>query len=222
MKITDIQKQKKNPKRYSVFLDGEFAFGIDGPDLLFYRLEVGQTLHKELYEKLRGELEFAHARDVAVRYLGRGAKSIKQVRDKLTERELSLPNIERVIDLLVSRSYLDDVAFAAAFIAHKTKVKNYGRRRIEQELRQKGVSNKDIQAAYASFDSEDEGSADDSELDAAKRALDKKLRNKNIEQILADPKEVQRLKSFLARRGFDFDLIDQIVVRKDELNGFSR
>jgi regulatory protein len=211
MVITDIKQQVKNPKRYSVFIDGEFSFGIDGTDLLYYKLEVGQTLNKELYGKLLNKLEFAHARDVAVRYLGRGSKSIKQVRDKLTEREFSPANIDRAIKLLTGRGYLDDIAFAADFISHKTKINNFGRQRIEQELRLKGVNDKDIQAAYASADDLSE----DSDFAAAKRALDKKLRNKDLSQILADSKETQKLKMFLARRGFDFDLIDDLI---DQIN----
>ncbi|MCL2349910.1 MAG: recombination regulator RecX, partial [Defluviitaleaceae bacterium] len=207
MTITDIKPQVKNPKRYSVFIDGDFAFGIDGTELLYQRLEVGQTLHQSTYEKLLHQLEYTSARDTAVRYLSRNMRSVQQVRDKLTEKEFSTINIEKVIGLLSQRGYLNDIAFATAFISQKTKLNNFGRWRIEQELRAKGVGQKSIDAAYSQTFADDED-GECQGIAAARRALAKKLRNKDTSQIANDPKEINRLKMFLSRRGFDFDTID--------------
>ncbi|MDR2168168.1 MAG: recombination regulator RecX [Clostridiales bacterium] len=205
MIITDIKPQIKNTKRFSIFIDGEFAFGISGEDLLWHKLEIGQNLHRDDYDKLLNQLEFAAARDAAVRNLSRSPKSIAQLREKLAEKEFSPNSIEKVIDLLCERNYLNDTEFAISFISHKAKISNFGRNRIERELRQKGVAQRDIDAAYAQFGGEDEEAA-------IRRALAKKLRNKNPAEIAADPKELARLKGFLARRGFDFDTIDKILA----------
>ena len=212
MRITDITQQVKNPKRYSVFIDDRFAFGIHGADLLHHKLEIGQVLDAEGLSKIRHEVEFASARDAAVKYLGRGMKSTQQVRDKLSEKEYSSESIDDVVDLLSQRGYLDDIAYATAFISQKTKINNFGRFRIEQELRAKGVSEHHIYVAYENIDWDEQ----EDDLTAATRALEKKVRHKDLDQITADPKELQKLKSFLARRGFDFDTIDRVF---DNLNG---
>ncbi|MCL2854612.1 MAG: RecX family transcriptional regulator [Defluviitaleaceae bacterium] len=208
MKITDITQQAKNPKRYSIFVDGRFAFGIHGVDLLCHGLEIGDVLDDGQLDKIRHEAEFAAARDSAVKYLGRGIKSNKQVRDNLEAKEFSRESIDKVVEMLTQRGYLDDIAYAAAFIAQKTKLNNFGRYRIEQELRAKGVSDKNIKLAYANMD--DEGEERD-DLTIAKSALEKKLRHKDITQIAQNPKDVQKLKAFLARRGFDFETADKVV-----------
>ncbi|MCL2235753.1 MAG: RecX family transcriptional regulator [Defluviitaleaceae bacterium] len=210
MKITDITQQIKNPKRYSVFIDNRFAFGIHGADLLAHGLEIGQNLDEEQLGKIRHEVEFASARDSAVKYLGRGMKSIRQVEDKLAEKEYSAESIQEVLELLTQRGYLDDVAYATAFINQKTKLNNFGRYRIERELQEKGVSESHIAAAYQNMQEDGDGESD---LTLAARALEKKVRHKGLP---TDPKELQKLKSYLSRRGFDFETIDKAL--EDFLN----
>jgi len=210
--ITDITQQVKNKKRYSVFLDGEFAFGIDGTDLLQHRLEIGQKLERDEYVKLLIQLEYTACRDAAVRYLGRGLRSVQQLRDKLAEKEFSPASTQRVIDLLTERGYLNDVEFALAFIAHKVKINNFGRRRIEWELKAKGVAERDVSAAFEQFyESGNDEERKDTDLSSARTALAKKIRNRDLSLIKDDPKELNRLKDYLARRGFDFDTIDAVL-----------
>ena len=211
MIITDIVQQIKNKKRYSVFLDGEFAFGIAGIDLLSHKLEIGQKLERDEYVKLLMQLEYATCRDAAVKYLGRGLKSVQQVRDKLTEKEFSPQSIEAVIELLQGRSYLNDVDYAVSFIEHKSKINNFGRRRIEWELKVKGVHEHDISLAYEKIGENTEDDGECADLENARKALNKKTRNRELALIKADPKELARLQGYLARRGFDFDTIDAVL-----------
>jgi len=204
MIITDITQQVKNKKRYSVFVDGEFAFGIDGVDLLRHGLEIGQTLEKERYIELLKQLEYTKCRDTAIRILASGAKSVYVMREKLAQKEYSPAAINAIIELLLEKGYLDDVAYAKGFISHKSRINNYGRRRIEQELQQKGVSDGDIEAAFV-----DLGDDGDNDLEAARHTLDKKLRNKPFPQ---DARELHKLKMFMAQRGFDFETIDRVFA----------
>ena len=86
MIITEITRQVKNPDRYSIFIDGEFAFGINGVELLLHKLVVGMEIDQGLFDKLQNELEFAKARDAAVGYLAHRQRSIKEMRNKLRPR----------------------------------------------------------------------------------------------------------------------------------------
>ena len=207
MVITDITQQVRDKRWYSVFVDGEFAFGIEGADLLYHKLVVGQRLERDEYVELLKQLEYVACRDAAVKYLGRGLKSVQQVRDKLAEKEFSQEAAERVVELLSGRGYLDDVEFAKAFTLHKTKVNSFGRRRIEWELGTKGVSDRDISAAFEQLGCDGE----DPDMEAARRALAKKIRNHDLELIKADRKELDRLRGYLTRRGFDYDTIDAVL-----------
>ena len=56
-KITSVEPQKKNPKRFNVFMDGEFAFGADEDLVVFYRLVPGKVVEREELDKLIYEAE---------------------------------------------------------------------------------------------------------------------------------------------------------------------
>jgi len=216
MKITDITVQVKNNSRYNVFIDGEFVFGINADDLLYHGLVVGMELEQEQFDNLLNEIEYAKARDAAVGYLGRGARAVKEVVTKLKDKEFSEITIVRVIEMLVSHGYLDDVAFAVRLIRHRADVSNHGKRRIVAELARKGVSRDNIVAAFNQLkdemeDSDNDTSEQEQEHAAARRALEKKLRNKDVATMLADHAEKTRLVGFLARRGFSYDVIKAVL-----------
>ena len=209
MRITEITQQVKNPNRYNVFIDGEFAFGISGTDLLYYKLEIGAEIDAVLREKLSNELEYIRARDYAVRVLGRGPKSLKEMADKLRAKECSTDITARVIELLEKNRYLDDFQFSVSFITQKSKINNYGKKRIIAELLNKGVSRENILAAYKEVFDETEK---ENETQAARRALLKKLRGRDIKLVLADVRELKRITGFLARRGFSYDVIKSVLT----------
>jgi len=216
--ITDISRQVKNPNRYNVFVDGEFAFGITDADLLAHRLHKGMEVDTALLDKLQNELEFARARDSAVVYLSRAPKSAKEIARKLAEKEFSPVSIARVMGLLTKNGYIDDTAFAEQLIRHRYNTSGHGKKRIVGELVQKGVSKQDIIAAFNLVFDEDEAYAEidasaDAEFAAATMALEKKLRSRDIDDIADDPKEIQRLVAFLARRGFTYDVIKRVMTR---------
>ena len=51
-KITSVEPQKKNLRRFNVYLDGEFAFGADEDLVVNKRLVVGKEISKEDLEKI--------------------------------------------------------------------------------------------------------------------------------------------------------------------------
>ena len=55
-KITSVEPQKKNPKRFSIFLDGEFAFGADEDLVVDKRLVVAKfyAVGDKDYSTIRG------------------------------------------------------------------------------------------------------------------------------------------------------------------------
>lgn len=44
MTVTRIEQQKKNKSRYSVYIDGEFAFGLIMEDILYFKLKESEEI----------------------------------------------------------------------------------------------------------------------------------------------------------------------------------
>ena len=191
MKITAITQQKKRQNRYNVFIDNEFAFGIDGVDLLYYKLKEGIELTQERYDLIMDELVFVKARETAMRYIDFKRRTEKEVRQKLGE-EFGEATTERVIELLKRYRVIDDEEYARLYITDCLKLKGWGARRILTELAARGI---DRGAAEKYL----EGSGD------AMREKAEKLLEKRIKNGIADQKEYKKHMDFLLRRGFDFE-----------------
>lgn len=200
MLITKIEKQKNNPKRYSVFLNHEFAFGIDEIDLLYFKLKENEHLEKEKYQYILNNLLLNKAKNKALKYLGYKMRSEKQVREKLLEDEFPEIIIKKVLLMLKKYNYIDDEEYAKAFIKDKMNIKGYGAFKISYELKMQGIP-EDIFKKYL----EDDGFVNEQEKAIA--LLEKKIRR--IEKI--DYKEKQKLYAYLARRGFSFDTINNAL-----------
>jgi regulatory protein len=129
----------------------------------------------------------------ALHLLGRRELSIKQLRERLLDREHPREDVDRAIELLRENRAVDDERVAAAYVRTALKVKGRGRLRIQRELQEMGID-KDVAGAAlaAAF-----GDVDERSLIA--KALQKKLRGK---KKLADAAEYARVYQFLMRQGF--------------------
>jgi regulatory protein len=125
--------------------------------------------------------------------LGRRELSVKQLRDRLIERDHPREDVDRAIDLLLENKALDDARVAAAYVRTALKIKGRGRLRIQRELQMMGIE-KDVaaEALAAAF-----GEVDERTLIA--KALQKKLRNN---QKIATAADYARVFQFLMRQGF--------------------
>lgn len=103
---------------------------------------------------------------------------------------------------LLHIGYADDRKFAAQWAASRVRLQGYGRRRIEQELRQKGVNRETIQEALA------EAIPLEDERETARKVADKKLRT--MRSIEPEARR-RRLAGFLERKGFPHEIIWDIL-----------
>ena len=70
MIVTEIKQQKKDKSRYSVYIDGEFAFGLIMDDILYFKLKEGEEIPEEKYRYIMDTTVYIKAQDAAVSYLG--------------------------------------------------------------------------------------------------------------------------------------------------------
>ncbi len=95
-KITGISAQKRNADRVSVFLDGEFAFGLSIK--LADALTVGQSLTPEEVQDLQLQDERHKALKLSFEQISRRPRAEKEVREFLGKKDLSVESIELAIE----------------------------------------------------------------------------------------------------------------------------
>jgi regulatory protein len=140
-------------------------------------------------------------REAALRLLERQRRTRSDLARRLHDKGYAAATVEAVLDRLAGVGLVDDVEYARAFMAGRRARRSAGARRIEQELRARGVPADDVEAARARLDAE-QGAMD--EVAAARKVVaqaERRLRG------LEPRVRRQRLYGLLSRRGFDADTI---------------
>jgi len=123
-----------------------------------------------------------------------------EIREKLQKAAMPDFDIQRVIDALYDGGYLDTARYCRAFSRDKLRFAHWGRIKIQQALRMKGMPDSDIRQALNDLDEE---LGDD-----YRRILEDALEQKN--RTLHDEDDYTRrgkLIRFAASRGFTPDEI---------------
>lgn len=194
MKITAIQQQAKRPDRYSVFVDGAFAFGLSESGLLASRLASGQELDEAQLAQLKKAAGLDRAYGQALRYAAMRPRSEWEMRAYLERKGVDAPATRQVMERLKRVRLLDDTEFARAWIANRRLLKNTNRRKLRLELKQKRVAEEVIERAL----NEDETSDQE-----ALRQLIAKKRSRYPDR--------QKFMAYLGRQGFSFDDIKTVL-----------
>jgi regulatory protein len=149
-------------------------------------------------------------REAALRLLERSRRTRSDLARRLREKGHAAITVEEVLDRLTEVGLVDDVEFARAFLAGRWGRRPAGWRRLEGQLRQKGVSAEDTARARALIEAR-EGAAD--EVSAARRVVAQSERR----YAALEPRvRRQRLWALLMRRGFDGDVIEQALKSPQE------
>ncbi len=196
--ITALEPQKHSKTRVNVYLDGEFAFGL--AEIEAARLRVGQYLSEADMAALRTGDEIARAHEKALDYLSYRPRSEAELTRALRQREFPEPVIAEVVERLKRVELVDDVAFARFWVENREQFRPRGQRALAQELRDKGISRVTIETVLSDFD---EAAA------AAKIATEQARRLAHLPL----EKFQRQLSGRLARRGFSYDLIQELVTR---------
>lgn len=147
--------------------------------------------------------------------LSRRGYAVSELIKKLIEKEYEQGEVQDTIERLISYGFLNDEKFAYARIRYRIESSGWGKKRIQTELRQKGVDENLIQQQFnAYFETE----AEQSLADNAYHILMKKygVWNPDMEDAsssyeirLQQRKEIEKEKNkrvqFLMRRGFSLN-----------------
>lgn len=196
-KITAIEPQKKNPSRVSIYLDGEFSFGLSR--IVAAWLKVGQLLSEEKANRLIAEDAREVAMQRALHFLSFRPRSSREVKAFLEKHEIPEDVIDFTLQRLQETNLLNDTQFAQNWVESRKIFRPKSRKFLAFELRQKGLQDELIQQILQ--ENVDESAL---ALDAA-RKYERKL------QGLTWQNYRQKLTGFLGRRGFSYEISAPVV-----------
>ena len=191
MKITAIKAQVKNSERISIFVDDKYAFSLGYTQLLEQKLRVGLEIDEPRLAELKHTSDFGKAFERALNYVMVRPRSVREVRDYARRKQWAPEDTEAIITKLQRHRYLDDHNFARAWVEHRALALKTSARKLQQELKQKGVADDIIAEALAK--------SNFNETDALTALITKK---RKLPKYAADE---QKLMQYLARQGFSFD-----------------
>jgi regulatory protein len=157
--------------------------------------------------------------EAALIALSRRAMTAAAVAGYLRKKGYAATQIDAALKRLADMGYVDDAAYASAFISTKAAAKSLGPRRVRGELARRGVARAVIDAEMAKAAEGGEASFED-----ATKALEKIVRSKGIP---GDRAGRDRIRAALARRGFGgaaiaramTDLRRRLAEREEEGGG---
>lgn len=214
-RITKISSQKRK-RRVNVFLDEKFAFGLDLETLAKHNLQVDQEVSQGEIEEILKEGEFQKVYDKTLNFLSFRPRSEKEIRDYLEKKKVGGEVKKMVMKKLKRLGLLDDKKFALWWIEQRASFRPSGRRLLEQELRGKGVNQKIVKEALTQI-SQKEGETRDAIAcqfySSFERRLALKAAGKGLSryQKLPPLKFRQKMGAFLARRGFSWEVIKEVI-----------
>jgi regulatory protein len=146
--------------------------------------------------------EITRAKNIAYRYLSYRPRSYAEVEKKLRDKEFGDAHVSAVLSALVRLGYVNDEKFADQWTQSRIRLRGFGRRRIEQELRDKGVDRETVSRTLTDV------LTADLEIETARKAAGRKLATM---KALDRETRLRRLAGFLERKGFSYDVIRNIL-----------
>lgn len=145
------------------------------------------------------ELNPQQAKEKALRLLEFRSHSEKELCDKLLRARAKREDIPPIMSFLKEYGFINDAEYAKRLARDLQNLKKFGRRRIVQELKMKGISGEDAENALDALEGDEE--------DALMPLMERKLGG-NFEK-----KSIDRAIRYFAYRGYAFDDIKACIER---------
>lgn len=200
MKVTRIEELSRSRSR--VFIDDEFAFVLYKGELRLYHIVVGGEICQEDYDAILTQVLPKRAKLRAMNLLKSKDYTVKQLRDKLREGGYPESAVEAALSYVADYHYTDDLRYATGYISGKESTRS--RRRIEQDLLEKGIGREVLEKAWQEW--EEQGGRQDEQ-----QMIRKLLEKRRYDPDTADRKEKQRTYAFLMRKGFSGEQVSRAL-----------
>ncbi|MCC6865321.1 MAG: RecX family transcriptional regulator [Ignavibacteria bacterium] len=210
MKITKIEKQKKNSKRYNLYISGEFYCGLYEDTIIKYGIASGIQIDESSLQNIRSYDEYIYGKKIALDYLAYRIRTVSEICKKLLSKKLNELTISKVIDHLNKIGLLNDEDFARQLVKEKIKNKMLGRRMLQKKLFEKGIAKQTGDSVL------NELLNSDTENLLAFKIYDKiKPKLKHLDS----PTAKKKIYETLFRKGFNYDIINNVILKFNAENG---
>ena len=218
MKITSLSAQVRNPDRVNVSIDGVYRLSLTVAQVIDLGIKVGRDIDDDLLAQFESASTFGKLYQQALEYCLMRPHSAREVHDYLHRKTratkyktratgeikerigVSQAVADQVFARLVEKGYVDDEKFAYYWVEHRNKTKGVSQRKLQAELRTKGVDSHVIEVVLAGSERNDE--------DELTKMIAKK------QSKYTDP---QKLMQYLARQGFRYDDIKTAIDGDSQL-----
>ena len=151
--------------------------------------------------KIKDSPQFKQGYLYAVRLLTASKKSTKELLKRLNDRGYDPQVAESILETLKNQGILSDRKMVDETIHWAREAKRYGKKRISIELRKKGIAQNVIEEALVGYSKDEERQTAYQLAEVRWNKLGK------IELV----KRKKRLFDYLVSRGFDFEMIREII-----------
>lgn len=158
------------------------------------RLHVNQSLDPAAYRMYMAQRGYPHALEAAMNFLALRERSEQEIRARLRRSCYDEATIQRVLDTLNAHALVSDARFAEQWVHQRAR--KYGRNRIAQELRMKGVSREEAETALSVLPEE-------AEFDQALRQAQRSCR-----KFQGDAKKIAQS---LVRKGYSWSVAKRVA-----------
>lgn len=138
----------------------------------------------------------------AQKYCAYQERSHQEVRNKLYSYGLWKNDVEEILTQLITDGFLNEERFAKAYAGGKFRIKHWGKNKIENQLKFKGISKRCIQTGLKEIDDRD-----------YRKALIQLIKKKH--QTLSEPNPFKRrnkIGMFVIGKGYEAELVWSILM----------
>ena len=199
MKITAIKQQVKQAARYSIFVEGKYAFSLSESALLDSGITSGQELTKEQIEEYKKLSADDKLYNRTLRWVAMRPRSRWEIENYLIRKDASPPLVEIILNKLSIVGLVDDAKLAQALVNDRRLLRPTSRRKMIADLRKKHLSQEVIDQAI--------GHDNEAEQDALSAVVARKRKQTKYQ-------DDEKLMQYLARQGFGYDDI-KTALKKD-------
>lgn len=195
LKITNVSKYKG--MTYMVEFEGREPEFINQRIAAMFNLKAGISLPETAWEQVKAEEEYRKAKERALYLLDYRDYSYVELFQKL-EKNYSEDTCYRVMDKMVEIGSINDRRYAEQLARRYVEVKKFGRYRAFREMRGKGLTAEVIERVLEDYE--------DSYYERLYELVERKYL-----RYLDDEKGVKKVKNALARYGYSYDLIKEVL-----------
>ena len=196
--ITDIRQAVKNENRVNVFVNKKYSFSLDVTQLVDLKLKVGAKISEEELAEYKKLSEFGKLYQRTLEWVLVRPRSEKETFDylykKIYEKKLDKNYINKIIERLKNKKYLDDEYFAEYYVENRFVKKGISARRMKMELMKKGIKKEIIEKVLGDSVRNDE--------DEILKIIAKKRARYDDEKLI----------QYLCRQGFSYELARNLVL----------